>query len=371
MSPLKSSAARLAPPRKREHGARASATPVPGTGGNAPAAPPHRHWREILQQQLGEMLGDLFAEMTGLHFHIAWAAADPAAWADGTSPAGCSVCCRLTGSPKPAACQGCGARQLARALASDGDGIRFCCRLGLRNYWLPVRLRGEALGIAYLQASREDLPRPVNPAERTAGGRRPPLAARPQRLGAAAFDRASRLLRFIVCAVQCSSLAELRAEDLAQAGQAVLALEKELARLHTALEGHLPLPPLVVPRPEKETHARQVVQRLREIVAQRYAQPLTLRECARELRMNAAYLSAIFSREAGVSFKTHLTATRLERAKALLSEPTCPPAEVAYAVGYASENRFRAAFKQATGLPPKQWRETLKLRPAPAAQTVG
>ena len=87
--------------------------------------------------------------------------------------------------------------------------------------------------------------------------------------------------------------------------------------------------------------------------------------------MNAAYLSAIFSREVGVSFKAHLTATRLERAKALLGDPTRATAEVAYAVGYASENRFRAAFKQATGLPPKLWRETVKLVSPPAGDTPG
>ena len=43
--------------------------------------------------------------------------------------------------------------------------------------------------------------------------------------------------------------------------------------------------------------------------------------------------------------------------------------EVAIAVGYGSENRFRIAFKKATGLSPKLWRETMQTNlPPPPPQ---
>ena len=62
------------------------------------------------------------------------------------------MCCRLAGSPLLQECRTCGPRQLARTLSADGDGHRFTCRLGVRNYWIPIRVRDQTLGIAYLQA---------------------------------------------------------------------------------------------------------------------------------------------------------------------------------------------------------------------------
>jgi two-component system, response regulator YesN len=96
-----------------------------------------------------------------------------------------------------------------------------------------------------------------------------------------------------------------------------------------------------------------------------YRRPITLQQYARELGMNAAYVSSLFSRAVGVPFKQHLTELRLEKAKALLGDPVQSVSAVAYGVGYASENRFRIAFKRATGLSPKLWRETMQTNPPP------
>ena len=90
-----------------------------------------------------------------------------------------------------------------------------------------------------------------------------------------------------------------------------------------------------------------------ERVVQNGHQPMTLRQCAVELKMNAAYLSALFSRAVGLPFKTYITELRLAKAKELLSEADKNVKDVAYAVGYASGNQFRIAFKKATGLAPQ------------------
>ena len=76
--------------------------------------------------------------------------------------------------------------------------------------------------------------------------------------------------------------------------------------------------------------------------------------------MNAAYLSALFSHAVGMPFKTYLTEVRLEKARELLGDPAKSISEVAAAVGYASENRFRSVFKKLTGLSPRMWRETFR-----------
>ena len=99
-------------------------------------------------------------------------------------------------------------------------------------------------------------------------------------------------------------------------------------------------------------------------IHENYSQSVTLKQCADEVGLNAAYLSALFSRSVGVPFKTYLTEVRMERARELLSNPAKTVSEVASAVGYASENRFRIAFKNLTGLPPSLWRQTLRVQSA-------
>jgi AraC-like DNA-binding protein len=318
-------------------------------------------YRELTQKHLGRLLDKLFAEFTGLHFHIAWSPAASRNWDSRSLPTGCSVCCRIAGTRLAAqpTCQVCGRKQLVRALATDGEGLSFRCRLRVLNHWFPLRVRDVTIGIAYLQAF--DGTQPGKP-RRTQSARAAATVS-----SQSEFRRASRLLRLIVQHVQTLDLAELRKAELTTAGRAVVALEKEQARLHEALQRHLPGSPQVPLRAEAESHPEQIVRELTACIEQDYATPITLQRCADKMRMNAAYLSALFSRAVGRSFKTHLTELRMEKAKPLLRDPAKNVSEVASAVGYASENRFRLAFKKATGLAPKLWRETMRMNPSKPA----
>lgn len=318
-----------------------------------------RKYRDLTRKHLGRHLDKLFADFTGLHFHISWAPSASHEWEARTLPTACSVCCRLSGSPLRPVCQTCGPQQLAHALRADGDGHRFTCHLGVRNLWFALRIRGETVGIAYLQALDGNSGKPP--------ARKHPTRAELKVLSRLEFARAARLLRFVLQHVQTASLADLRKADLTSAGHAVLALEKEQARLHEALQRHLPTTSQAPRRPGPESHPEQIVHRLIECIEQDYGKPITLRHCARKLGMNAAYLSDLFSHAMGVPFKTHLTELRLAKARQLLGGSTKNVSEAAGAVGYASENRFRIAFKKATGLSPKLWRETMQTKPPPSA----
>ena len=341
--------------------ARAGETPAPPL---PPGEPSLQHkYRELVRKHLGKLFDALFAEFTGVHFHIAWKPASPRRWDTETLPTGCSVCCRLTGSPLLPACRICGPRQLARALSADGEGHCFTCRLGVRNYWIPVRIRAETLGIAYLQALEPPTARPL---ARKRFARAVPARFRQadaRVMSRREFAHAAQFLRFIVQHVQTASLADLRKADLMRAGRVVLALEKEQARLHQILQRHLPPACQASRRSGPEPHAEQVVHRLLQCIEQNYGKPITLQNCAGKLGMNPAYLSNLFSRAVGVPFKNHLIELRMEKARELLDDPARTVSEVAYAVGYASENRFRIAFKKATGLCPRLWRETMQTNP--------
>jgi AraC-like DNA-binding protein len=322
-----------------------------------------RKYRELICTHLGQILDRLFAEFTGLHFHIAWTKDGSNGWRS-KLPAGCSVCCKLSGSPLHAECQTCGPRRLLKTLESK-EGHRFTCRLGVRNYWVPIRVRHETLGIAYLQALEHTIDR--RPAETVPSQRK---RHRLHRSGAIVmsrlrFARAARLLRLIVEHVQTATLSDLRKADLSRAGRAVVALEREQARLRVTLERHLPATYQTPRKYGPESRTEQVVKDLLEQVELDYIKPITLQKFARDLGMNAAYLSDIFSSSIGIPFKTYLTELRLQRAKELLGNPAKNTSEIAFAVGYSSEDRFRSAFRKATGLSPRAWRETMQPNPAP------
>ena len=82
------------------------------------------------------------------------------------------------------------------------------------------------------------------------------------------------------------------------------------------------------------------------------ANAVTLDEIASHLGVSSYHLSHVFSRETSFSLYTFLTATRMDKAKALLREGRLNVSEVAYAVGYHDPSYFSRAFKDRCGCSP-------------------
>jgi AraC-like DNA-binding protein len=327
----------------------------------------YNKYRELTRKHLSKLFDKLFTEFTGLHFHVAWTPASPGQWDGWALPTACSVCCRLSGSLRSEICRTCGPRQLARALKADGDGHHFTCRLGVRNYWVPIQLRGETFGLAYLQALEHSLKEPPA-SKRSARSPRSYSGGEDARvMGNLKFARAARLLQLIVQHLQTSSLADLQKEELGNVQRVLRVFESVQKRLRKKLNGLMPAIRKTPPGTQLESRRERIVHAVLDRIQRDYMQPLTLRQCAGDLRVNAAYLSHIFSHAVGLSFKTCLTEVRLEKARELLSDPAENISQVAKAVGYASQNRFRLAFKSVTGLSPRIWRETLRMNPPPSA----
>jgi YesN/AraC family two-component response regulator len=175
----------------------------------------------------------------------------------------------------------------------------------------------------------------------------------------AQFARAAALLRMFVRYVGTATSLELRNLELAKEHQQTTEHQHEETKLRAELRRRLPGILGETGRAEEESHTEQLVHRMLDYIQQGYARPITLKECARNLEFNAAYLCALFSRTVGLPFKSYLTRLRLEKAKGLLSDPTRRISDVAYAVGYTNAKQFRLAFKAATGLAPVTWRSNL------------
>ena len=73
--------------------------------------------------------------------------------------------------------------------------------------------------------------------------------------------------------------------------------------------------------------------------------------------MNPTTLKTLFKSVYGSSLAAHMKEHRMERAAELLRESDMSVAEIANQVGYESQSRFSAAFKEYYGQLPKEYRK--------------
>lgn len=86
-----------------------------------------------------------------------------------------------------------------------------------------------------------------------------------------------------------------------------------------------------------------------------YGQRLGLDSFAEKYRLTPEYISAMFTKEIGVTFSNYLKKVRIEHAKDLLINTDKKIFEVACMVGYPDQKYFSKVFKEYTGVSAKQY----------------
>lgn len=104
--------------------------------------------------------------------------------------------------------------------------------------------------------------------------------------------------------------------------------------------------------------ARQAeyVARVREVVARRYRESLTLDAIALDVGCSPFHLHRVFRRETGVPIHRHVLRLRLRDALERLLETADGIATVAYATGFASHGHLTDVFRREYGCPPSALR---------------
>jgi YesN/AraC family two-component response regulator len=106
----------------------------------------------------------------------------------------------------------------------------------------------------------------------------------------------------------------------------------------------------------------KLVETVREIVKQRYGEPITVEDISKSLYMSGRHANHIFKKETGQTIFDYLVEYRLGIAKRLLQQPDSKVAVVAEQVGYLNTSYFCLAFKKHVGMTPAEYKSKLVLR---------
>lgn len=107
-----------------------------------------------------------------------------------------------------------------------------------------------------------------------------------------------------------------------------------------------------------EYHSEQVeiVREIHEQLTEHMEQRFTIEALSKQYLMNPTTLKATFKSVYGTSIAAHMKKHRMEQAAKLLRETDTSIAEIARQVGYDSQSRFTAAFKEYSRKLPRDYR---------------
>lgn len=330
-----------------------------------PPVPPgpifaYRECQRLLQSLLSKSWVLFFTELTGMRLHVHW----PQTFDVQKPASGLFVCpaarSRCFAGALPVNCQACIQRFWPSEHPSVQEESRFEGLCGITNFCVVFKGGNlfPPLVTLVLQASianHEPLPElPVSEA--------PPQKPRSAHcenepeVPSTTFAQAVEMMRMRVCEMDAVVQAWLVRHELDHMRQMLRHLESENASLRKAAHHRIPDLPKAVSVQALSTRAQQIVQEMVAYIHEHYQRPLSLGDVATALKMNASYISNLFSQTLGVTFHSYLEEYRLSKARELLRDPHSRICEVACAVGYTSPDQFRHVFKVRVGVPPSAWR---------------
>lgn len=114
--------------------------------------------------------------------------------------------------------------------------------------------------------------------------------------------------------------------------------------------------------PKKETspvlsNYRLLAENARKIIHEEYAADLTLESVADRLYVNTCYLSTIFHRHTGTTFRSYLRSVRLEQARKLVVQTNMQITDIAIQVGFNSSAYLIRSFREAYHTTPMALRQ--------------
>ena len=110
----------------------------------------------------------------------------------------------------------------------------------------------------------------------------------------------------------------------------------------------------------RSDHEPSAVASAKQFVQSHVEETITLAEVVRHVHVSRFYFCKLFKKATGMTLTEYVARVRVEKAKTLLVDPSLRISEVVYAAGFGSIPRFNSLFKRYVGMPPTDYRATLR-----------
>ncbi len=101
----------------------------------------------------------------------------------------------------------------------------------------------------------------------------------------------------------------------------------------------------------------------KQFVQAHVEEPITLEQVVKQVHVSRFYFCKLFKKATGFTLTEYIARVRVERAKALLVDPSRRISEVVFAAGFGSIPRFNSVFRQHVGMAPTEYRLALRSGP--------
>lgn len=101
----------------------------------------------------------------------------------------------------------------------------------------------------------------------------------------------------------------------------------------------------------------EAIKKVHDRLTENLSRRITIEELAREFYMNPTTLKTVFKDVYGTSVAAHIKEHRMEKAAELLCSSDLSINEIALAVGYESQSKFSATFKEFYSVTPNEYKK--------------
>ena len=102
------------------------------------------------------------------------------------------------------------------------------------------------------------------------------------------------------------------------------------------------------------------VKKISDYLDVHYRQKLTLEDISKAVNMKPSYISHIFKQKTGISPIQYTLQRKFGEAQGLLMDTDLSVNEISDLFGFSNTAHFNAMFKKHVGIPPGQYRKSLK-----------
>lgn len=106
----------------------------------------------------------------------------------------------------------------------------------------------------------------------------------------------------------------------------------------------------------------ETIKQVHDYLLKNLSKRITIEELSKKFAMNSTTLKTVFKDVYGTAIASHIKEHRMEKAAELLASSEQSINEIALAVGYESQSKFSAVFKEAYGVTPADYKKNNKKR---------